>query len=770
MSDQPGPYAQAADAYWSAGWRGVLPLPYGAKTPPPHGYTGADGIDPSYADVLAWMEDRGGGNIALRLPPGVIGLDVDAYGAKSGAATYLAHVAKWGDLPATWRTTARSDGVSGIYLYRVPTHLARWPGELGPGVEIIQYRHRYAVAGPSMHPSGEPYRWWLGGTDMQLARPTIDVLPWLPAAWADGLQSGVGPDPVRSAVSAAELREWMGAQPRLSPCRAVSTALDAALADLAGGHRSRHDTATMSAARLARLGGEGHSGSLHALDRLGEALVAAVVRDGSRDQPTAWAEWGRLLDGALRLALHEHPVPEADDPCLNPFAGLLPGWSLPAPAPGGPPPPAVGALPPGVPAGGYPPGAPTQAGMTAAGLALMLDEWPSTVKGEAGEPDTGFTPPAPEQPPGGDQADAFRAAAVAQEVERQRAQREARRQLDDDDARKAWREPESTPTAADELALPDEMIPWTVETLLPAGGNVLLAAQFKAGKTTLMLNLLRALTEASPFLGRFAVPVPQRVAFWNYEVGRGQFRRWLRESGPLAPELASVLTLRGHILPLTTKAGADWAVRWLETRGAQFWIIDPFARAFTGQNENDNTEVARWLDAVDSIKDRAGVAGLSLAAHTGRAAHEQGSERVRGATRLDDWADVRWMLNTDAEDARYFRAVGRDVDHPEHKLQFDPASRLLSMTDDKRAAPMRSTRGTAAPIAASNSEMLRLIAGQPGITTRQLRAATGRSHDTTWSVLNVLLQQQLIRSVTGSRGSDLWYIVGPTARHTQGDL
>ena len=36
-------YADAAQAYWDKGWRGVLPLKRGAKWPPPKGFTGYNG-------------------------------------------------------------------------------------------------------------------------------------------------------------------------------------------------------------------------------------------------------------------------------------------------------------------------------------------------------------------------------------------------------------------------------------------------------------------------------------------------------------------------------------------------------------------------------------------------------------------------------------------------------------------------------------------------------------------------------------------------------
>src|SRR4051812_22998134 len=98
-----GPYGEAAWAYRRAGWMGVLPLPVGAKWPPPGGYTGWAGVEPSGADIQAWVDGpQGAGNVALRLPRGVYGLDVDNYAGKTGGAALASLTATHGPLPATW--------------------------------------------------------------------------------------------------------------------------------------------------------------------------------------------------------------------------------------------------------------------------------------------------------------------------------------------------------------------------------------------------------------------------------------------------------------------------------------------------------------------------------------------------------------------------------------------------------------------------------------------------------------------------------------------
>src|SRR6478752_5019652 len=76
-SPSPGPYATAGLVLFKLGWPG--PIPVVGKFPPTTGWTGAKGEWPSYADVYTWDQDRGGQNVALRLPRDVLGIDVDHY-------------------------------------------------------------------------------------------------------------------------------------------------------------------------------------------------------------------------------------------------------------------------------------------------------------------------------------------------------------------------------------------------------------------------------------------------------------------------------------------------------------------------------------------------------------------------------------------------------------------------------------------------------------------------------------------------------------------
>lgn len=188
-----GPYSKAARSYFDRGWQGVLPMPRGtlAKRYPPSGYTGKRGIFPPMAQVDRWVRSRGDYNIAIRLPESVIGIDVDAYEGKAGGQTLAQLTAELGDWtvpggPATVRSSSRSDGVSGIYLFRadLPDGLG-WRGELGPGIELVHYGLRYVTAAPSVHPkTGRGYR-WLDPDGETVRLPAPSDLPTLATAWIE---------------------------------------------------------------------------------------------------------------------------------------------------------------------------------------------------------------------------------------------------------------------------------------------------------------------------------------------------------------------------------------------------------------------------------------------------------------------------------------------------------------------------------------------------------------------------------------------------------
>lgn len=312
-------YAGAVDAYLAAGWVGVLPMERGHKKWPPSikcadaktkpkrpcrpgceciSYTGHQGIDPSYADITAWSERFRDGNLCLRVPNNdqlaVVGVDVDAYGAKTGAEALAEAVKRWGPLPPGPRSTSRpGDFVSGIRLFRIPAGTIlqdriNFP-ELGIGdIEICQHHHRYVIAWPSIHPEDRPY-WWRNDADQLIGIPEPTGLPWLPQPWIDGL-----------AITPHDLTGDAGfdVAPTLTLGDAtakVQQRLSQAIKELNLPGTSRHDTTLRHVMALMRMGKSGEPGVKHSLQLLCDVFVAATSVDGSRSPDEARGEFVRMI-------------------------------------------------------------------------------------------------------------------------------------------------------------------------------------------------------------------------------------------------------------------------------------------------------------------------------------------------------------------------------------------------------------------------------------------------------------------------------------------
>jgi hypothetical protein len=681
-----GPYAAAAAAYWAAGWRGLLPLPPKQKAPVPNGWTGARGEWPSRADVQAWIEDRPDANLALRLPPGVIGIDVDHYDSKPGGLVFTQLETTLGALPATWRTTSRDDGVSGIRLYRIPEGL-RWPGGLGPGIDTIRVDHRYAVAWPSIHPNGGTYRWITpdGATALGVV-PNVDDLPDLPDTWVAHFTRGeLAADQPHANLTDAAAGQWLTERGKGQPCRHMRTALDRATADLTVA-TSRHDATLSATNRLVWLAGEGHTGAAAALHELRAAFLKAMAGDRSDGVE---GEWDRMVTGAVRIAAAAHPNP-SPDPCDDPFHGLIPATRKDNPWTASP--------------------SPTSTSPSATAATSTSSTSSTSASSETAPQATASATASTTSPTDADdltETQIRRNQAAAAELERLRAQRQAQRLLEREDedsfiADRVWRrilddkaaieykrqtEPPAPPfdagTLADVLARPADP-PMRVAGLIPWAASALVVAQRKTGKTTLLLNYARALITGEKFLGEFdviALPHDARVAFLNYEVSAAQLARWAHEAG-IPEDRLYLVNLRGRRNPLGNPDDRALLAKALVDANVHAVIVDPFGRAYTGVSQNDNGEVQAFLVGLEEfVRSDVGALDLMLATHAG-----WDGERTRGASALEDWGDVIITLTRDAdeEERRFMKAMGRDVDVDEDELVMDENRSLVRTGNGSR--------------------------------------------------------------------------------------
>jgi hypothetical protein len=214
----------------------------------------------------------------------------------------------------------------------------------------------------------------------------------------------------------------------------------------------------------------------------------------------------------------------------------------------------------------------------------------------------------------------------------------------------------------------------------------MLSAQYKAGKSTLTGNLIRALVDGEPFLGHFAVNTPaSAVVLIDDEMSENTLRSWLRAQNiHNTNAVADVITLRGNVAAfnlLDEHCLAAWVQR-LHDLGCDYLIVDCLRPILDALALDEHRDAGRFLVAFDTLLNEADIRDALLVHHMGHA-----GERARGDSRLQDWPDAIWRMMRDNDDPaspRYFTAYGRDVEVYEGRLGFDPATRRLTYAAGSR--------------------------------------------------------------------------------------
>jgi hypothetical protein len=292
------------------------------------------------------------------------------------------------------------------------------------------------------------------------------------------------------------------------------------------------------------------------------------------------------------------------------------------------------------------------------------------------------------------------------------------------------------------LAEPDPDVRYRIDRLWPAHGRVLLAAQYKAGKTTIAGNLLRSLADGDPFLDRYHVDPPAGpVVLIDDELHPATLRSWLRGQGIVHTDRVHVVALRGRVgtFDIMSDRTRDAWARQLADLGTAVVLLDCLRPIIDALGLSEDKDSGKVLGAFDELLGAAGADEAAVLHHMGH----QG-ERSRGDSRLRDWPDAEWRLVRDGDqpaDPRYFAAYGRDVDEAEQRVELDGLRRLIVTGGTRRDAAARDT--VAAVVAA--------VTDRPGMTVRELRGSVeGRAGDVD-QARAAAIEQGLIRTEQDGR-------------------
>lgn len=225
---------------------------------------------------------------------------------------------------------------------------------------------------------------------------------------------------------------------------------------------------------------------------------------------------------------------------------------------------------------------------------------------------------------------------------------------------------------------------YLIESLALWESTVILFAQAKVGKTTLVFNLIRAIADEVPFLNAFDVSETKgKVGFLNYELTEDLCRVWAKRIPVTNAERIVFWNLRGLNNPFRSREAMKEFAAQVLPLGVETLVLDPLSGAFIGDT-NNNDEVKRFFLNLEEFKVLAGVKHLFVMVHAGNDA-----TKPRGATTLRDHPDAIWSMTKNAAGLRFFKAEGRDVSLDEGVLTFDEGSGLLTFEEgsSKTATP-----------------------------------------------------------------------------------
>jgi hypothetical protein len=664
VAKQTGPFGKVAGLYLQNGWH---PVPADGKRIDVEGYTGHDGAYPTRAETVAWGNGAySGHNIAVRMPLGVIGIDVDAYDDKAGFATLQELEDELGELPHTVVSTARDDNVSGIRFFRVPEKKQSWKGKAGSGIDVISWHYRYAVAWPSRHPdTGAVYKWYAEhGPDHQFtdnpisgAIPKVAELPELPQAWAEFLHSDF--DGSKSAkMTPAIITSWLKSYGAGEPCATMveTTGLWIDRITDAEDSGGAHDAMLSGVKAVIGDAVAGHSGMYRELTRLRQTFLDAVAKRRTRAE--ADSEWRRAVFGGVRL---NYGTPRAEtDPCADGShdASAFQVHRL------------NGELV-------------TPGRMKVAPFDKLVEKKVQDLK-------------------------------VTAEA-RRRVNSETAAELTDIMTLDAW--------LAQDLKPPRTL----VEGMIALDGATLVVAQPKAGKTTFVHNLLRSVADNEAFLNSYdVVPIPdrKRLVLLDFEMHEGLLHEWLGVQNIRNQSRVAVKSLyehNGDFNIMDSFCAASWASK-LKAVNAGYIIIDCLAPALAavGIEENSNTEVGAWLNAMSMLVRDCGAYGMMIIHHSGKT-----GESARGASRLEGWTsdNIRLTLKghgendegTYVQSDRFVSARGRVASEFEERLLgYDLSTRRIWING-----------GSANQVAAERIEpaVIAYIRDNPGCTKSMLESS-----------------------------------------------
>lgn len=344
--------------------------------------------------------------------------------------------------------------------------------------------------------------------------------------------------------------------------------------------------------------------------------------------------------------------------------------------------------------------------------------------------------------------------AYQEEYERRYIFEKARREVDRTLAMEIYEESPQPEIHTFAQLLNSKKTPDRIEGLVPSGSTVVIVARAKTGKTTFALNLAKSLSNGTAFLNEFPTPKERgKIAYLNYEMDEQLLGSYGIKLG-LNDDRVLTVQMRGKKGSVMTEVGRAKLAERLRLEGVTALIVDSFGQAFTGEDQNSNSEVLKWFDRFQAwARNDVGVNEIYVIVHTGK----NESRGARGASAIEDVPDVIINLSLSNPEnplsPRVIEVHGRAEDLQPTTLSFDPATMVVSLGD--RAGREGTSHQLRRRIRA---DVLAYVELNPGASTRRIKEDVNGSADIVKDTLDELVLGGFISRAKGPRNAFMHYL------------
>ena len=295
----------------------------------------------------------------------------------------------------------------------------------------------------------------------------------------------------------------------------------------------------------------------------------------------------------------------------------------------------------------------------------------------------------------------------------------------------------------------DAEMSWVVDGLIPEGGFALLSGRPKVGKSTLARYLTLAAARGQPWLGRDTDPdgIPV-VGLWLEDSAQGG-RAAYRQLGNLGDD-PPVYIVCDHGIPGTDSIETLRAS--ITRTHARLAIVDPLISFLRVPDSNDYAKTYAALVPLRELARETECAVLCVHHHR-KGNGDAPGERVMGSTAFAAAVDTSIELNWDGPGNPRTVTTQQRYGEPIEE-------RALSVVDG--IASVGVTKAAAGKDEATR-KILKVVADNPGVITREIREAVQAKNASVSRLLDGLEESGAIRREKGKRGAMHHYLADVAA-------